>query len=108
RSAPASSKRLREYRVKIEKGPDRPRRVQNTYCRPSWTVRFPTLDTIFPKSGSVGLVTAFPRRVRLKMLKTSSRKSKCVVPATLKPLRNDMLTSQKPGWRRRFLACDVA
>ena len=60
-------------------------------------------------AGRVGLVTAFPRRVRFRMLNASMRRSKrCVVPTTLKPFRNDTLMSQKPGCRRVFFSCVVA
>ena len=36
-------------------------------------MRLPTREVMYPKSGSFGLVTAFPRRVRFRMLNASRR-----------------------------------
>src|SRR5512145_448470 len=82
---------------------------QKMYCIPICIARLPTFCTMKPKSPDVGLVTALPRRARFRTLNTSRRKSKrCEVLATLNPLRSNMFTSQKPGWRIEFFSCVVA
>src|SRR5512138_51271 len=81
---------------------------QNTYWMPTCIVRLPRREVMNPKSGRVGLDTAFPSRVLLRILKASSRRSSRCAPTMANDFRNDVLSSQKPGLRRKFFAKFVA
>src|SRR3954466_853781 len=71
-------------------------------------VRLPTRDVMKPKSGSVGFDTALPSLVRFSTLNASSLRSRCCERDMANDFRNDMLSSQKPGFRRKFFSNVVA
>ena len=64
--------------------------------------RLPVRATIEPKSGRVGLVTALSRRVRLKTLNASRRKSsRSLVPTTLNALAQRHVEVPEAGLPQR-------